>query len=133
MLHPLSHNCPTEMSELCTSPGRMCAYHACGGKSVNNRLHVCDNWIVAPLGMLTLSGTCAACLSLHGAAADKKLLVHPESRIAVSFVVTSVKNGVQSKDSVKRFNLSSITLAAPPHHSLPHWTLPIVLLLFAES
>jgi hypothetical protein len=29
------------------------------------------------------------------------LLGHPESRIAVSFVVTSVKDGVQSKDSVK--------------------------------
>jgi hypothetical protein len=44
---------------------------------------------------------CAACLSLHGAAADKKLLVHPESRISVSFVVTSVKDGVQSKDSAE--------------------------------
>jgi hypothetical protein len=51
--------------------------------------------------MLTLSGMCAACLSLHGAAADKKLLVHPESRIAVSFFVTLEKDGVQSKDSVK--------------------------------
>jgi hypothetical protein len=89
------------MSELCTSPGRMCACRACGGKSVNNKLHVCDDWIVVPLCMLTLSGTCAACLSLHGAAADKKLMVHPESRIAVSFVVTSVNYGVQSKDIVK--------------------------------
>jgi hypothetical protein len=100
-LHLLSHNFPTEMSELCTSPGRMCAFRACGGKSVNNRLHVCDDWIVVPLGMLTLSRTCAACLSLHSAAADKKLLVHPESRISVSFVVSSVKDGVQSKDSKK--------------------------------
>jgi hypothetical protein len=47
------------------------------------------------------SRTCAACLSLHGAAADEKLMVHPESRIAVSFVVTSVKDGEQSKDSAK--------------------------------
>jgi hypothetical protein len=83
--------------------------------------------------MLTLSGTCAACLSLHGAAADKNVLVHPESRIAVSFVVTLVKDGVQSKDSVKGFNVSSITLAAPTHHPLPHWTPPMVLLLFAAS
>jgi hypothetical protein len=97
----LSHNCPTEMSELCTSPGRMCACRACGGKSVSNRLHVCDDWIIVPLGVLTLSGTCAARLSLHGASADKKMLVHLESRIAVSFVVTSVKDGVQSKDSAK--------------------------------
>jgi hypothetical protein len=89
------------MSELCTSPGRMCAFRACGGKSVSNRLHLCDDWIIVPLGMLTLSGTCAACLSEHGAVADKKLLVHPESRIAVSFVVTLVNDGVQSKDSVK--------------------------------
>jgi hypothetical protein len=51
--------------------------------------------------MLTLSGACAACLLLHGAVADKKMLEHPESRIAVSFVVTSVKDGAQSKDSAK--------------------------------
>jgi hypothetical protein len=89
------------MSELCTSPGRMCAFRACVGKYVSNKSHVCDNWIVVPLVMLTLSGTWAACLSLHGAVADKKLLVHPESRIAVSFVVTSLKDGVQSKDSAK--------------------------------
>jgi hypothetical protein len=51
--------------------------------------------------MLTLSGTCAACLLLNGAVADKNLLVHPESRIAVSFIFTSLKDGVQSKDSAK--------------------------------
>jgi hypothetical protein len=100
-LHSLLHNFLTEISELCTSPGRMCACHACGGKSVSNKLHVCDDCIVVPLGMFTLSGTCAACFSLHGAVANKKLLVHPYSRIAESFVVTSVKDGVQSKDSVK--------------------------------
>jgi hypothetical protein len=48
-----------------------------------------------------LSGTCAACLSLHGAAADKKLLVHPESIIAVSSVVALEGVGVRSKDSAK--------------------------------
>jgi hypothetical protein len=80
---------------------RMCALRACSGKYVSNKSHVCDNWIVVPLGMLTLSETCAASLSLHSVVADKKLLVHPESRIAVSFVVTSVKDGVQSKDSAK--------------------------------
>jgi hypothetical protein len=79
----------------------MCAFRACGGKSAITKSHVCDDWIVVPLGMLTLSGTCAACLLLHGAVADKKMLVQPESRIAVSFVVTSVKYGVQSKDSAK--------------------------------
>jgi hypothetical protein len=51
--------------------------------------------------MFTLSGTCAACLSLHGAAADNKLLVHPEFRIAVSSVVALEVVGVQSKDSEK--------------------------------
>jgi hypothetical protein len=51
--------------------------------------------------MFTLSGTCAACLSLYGAAADKKLLVHPESRIAVSSVEALEGVGVQSKDSEK--------------------------------
>jgi hypothetical protein len=51
--------------------------------------------------MLTLSGTCASCLLLHGAVAAKKLLAQLESRISVSFVVTSVKDGLQSKDSAK--------------------------------
>jgi hypothetical protein len=51
--------------------------------------------------MLTLSGTCASCLLLHGAVADKKILVQPESRIAVSFVVNSLNDGMQSKDSAK--------------------------------
>jgi hypothetical protein len=54
-----------------------------------------------PLGMFTLSGTCAACLSLHGAAADKKLLVHPESRISVSSVGAFVVVGVKSRDNAK--------------------------------
>jgi hypothetical protein len=62
---------------------------------------VYDDWIVVPLGMFTFSGTCTACLSLHGAAVDKKLLVHPESRIAVSFVGAFVVVGVQSKDNAK--------------------------------
>jgi hypothetical protein len=79
----------------------MCAFRACGGKYASNKSHECDDWIIVPLGMLTLSGTCASCLLLHGAVADKKLLVQPESRIAVSFVVTSVNDGVQSKDSAK--------------------------------
>jgi hypothetical protein len=51
--------------------------------------------------MFTLSGTCAACLLLHGAAADKKLLVHPESRIVLSSVVALEGVKVQSKDSAK--------------------------------
>jgi hypothetical protein len=51
--------------------------------------------------MFTLSGTCAACLSLHGAAPDKKLLVHPESRIAVSSDLALQVVGVQSKDNAK--------------------------------
>jgi hypothetical protein len=38
---------------------------------------------------------------LHGAVADKKFLVQPESRIAVSFMVTLLNDGVQSKDSAK--------------------------------
>ena len=89
------------MSELCTSPGNMCALRACGGKSASNKSHVCDDWIVVPLGMLTHSGMCAACLLLHGAVADKKLLVQPESRIAVSFCAASLNDGVQSKVKAK--------------------------------
>jgi hypothetical protein len=48
-----------------------------------------------------LSGTCSAYLLLHGVAADKKLLVYPESRIAVVSVVALDGVGVQSKDSAK--------------------------------
>jgi hypothetical protein len=59
------------MSELCTSPVRMCAFRACGVKSSSNKSHICDDLIVVPLGMLTLSGTCASCLLLHGAVAEK--------------------------------------------------------------
>jgi hypothetical protein len=44
---------------------------------------------------------CAACLLLHGAAEDKQLLVHPESRIAVLSVGRFVVVGVQSKDNAK--------------------------------
>jgi uncharacterized protein (AIM24 family) len=51
--------------------------------------------------MFTLSGTCAACLSLHGAVADKKLIVHPESIVDVSSVVALERDGVQSKYSEK--------------------------------
>jgi hypothetical protein len=51
--------------------------------------------------MLTLIGTCASCLLLHGAVADKKSLVQPESRIAVSFVAISLNDVLHSKDSAK--------------------------------
>jgi hypothetical protein len=44
----------------------MCAVLACGGKSVNNKSHVCDDWIDVPLGILTLSGMCSAFLLVHG-------------------------------------------------------------------
>jgi hypothetical protein len=44
---------------------------------------------------------CAACLSLHGTAADKKLLVQPESRIDVSSIGAFLVAGVQSKDNEK--------------------------------
>ena len=89
------------MRELCTNPGKMRACLACCGRSVNNKLQVCDDCIVVPLGIFTLSGTCAACLSLYGAAADKTLMVHPESIISVSYVGAFVVVGVQSKDNAK--------------------------------
>jgi hypothetical protein len=53
--------------------------------------------MVVPLGMLTCNGTCAAHLFMHGAVADKKLLVQPESSIAVSFIDTDDVGGVESK------------------------------------
>jgi hypothetical protein len=53
--------------------------------------------MVVPLGMLTCNGTRAARLFMQGAVADKKLLVQPESSIAVSFNMTVDVGGVQSK------------------------------------
>jgi hypothetical protein len=61
-----------------------------GGKSVRNKSHVCDDWVDVPLCMLTLSGMCAARLLAHGTVAEEKLIVHPESRIALSSVVAKV-------------------------------------------
>jgi hypothetical protein len=58
---------------------------------------VCDDWINVPFCIFMLSGMCAACLVVHGAVADKKLSVHPESKIAVSSTVDFISHGVQSK------------------------------------
>jgi hypothetical protein len=75
----------------------MRAFLACGGKSVNYKPHVCDDWIDIPLGILTLIGMCVTCLLVHGAVADKKLILHPESSIAVSSFVAVKMIGIQSK------------------------------------
>jgi hypothetical protein len=85
------------------------------------------------LGMLTLSGMCAACLLLHGDVADKKLLVQPEFSIAVSSVVVVNMVGVQSKVNVNGSNLRSITLATHSHHSFPHAAPPMMLSLVTIS
>jgi hypothetical protein len=53
--------------------------------------------MVVPLGMLTCNGTYTARLFMHGAVADKKMLVQPESSIAVSFIDTDDVGGVHSK------------------------------------
>jgi hypothetical protein len=66
---------------------------------------VCDDWIDVPLCMLTLSGMCTACLLVHGAVADKKLLVHPESSIALLSVVAVNMFGVKSKVNANLSNL----------------------------
>jgi hypothetical protein len=64
-----------------------------------------DEWIDITIGIFTLSRMCAACLLVHGDGADKKLLVHPESKIAVSYVVAVKINGVQSKANANLSNL----------------------------
>jgi hypothetical protein len=64
-------------------------------------LAVADRLVISYMYVTIGLWTCAACLSLHGAEADKKLLVHPESRIAVSSVVALEVVGVQSKDNAK--------------------------------
>jgi hypothetical protein len=94
---------------------------------------VCDDWIDVPLGILTLSGMCAAYLLVYGAVADKKLLVHPESSIALSSVVDVNMVGVQSKVNSNLSSLGSITLAAPLHNYFPQTTPPMVLSFVAIS
>jgi hypothetical protein len=53
-----------------------------------------------PLGMFTCNGTCAAHLLMQGAVADKKMLVHPDSSIAVSFIDANNVGGVQLQESI---------------------------------
>jgi hypothetical protein len=53
--------------------------------------------MVVPLGMLKYNGTCAALLFMHGAVADNKLRVQPESSISVSFIDNDDVGGVHSK------------------------------------
>jgi hypothetical protein len=40
---------------------------------------------------------CAACLLVHGTVDDKKLSVHPEPKITVSYGVAIRSDGVQSE------------------------------------
>jgi hypothetical protein len=70
---------------------------------------------------------------VHGAVADKKILVHPESIIAVPSAVAVKMAGVQSKVNENLSSLRSITLVAPPHNYFPHATYPMVLSLVAVS
>jgi hypothetical protein len=55
------------------------------------------NWIGVPLSIFMLSGMCADCLLVHGAVADKKILVHPESKIAVLFLLPLKELGYSPK------------------------------------
>jgi hypothetical protein len=55
------------------------------------------NWIDVPVGMSTLIVMCAAFLLMHGDVADKKSLVHPEYKIAVSSGADFISDGVHSK------------------------------------
>jgi hypothetical protein len=75
----------------------MCTFLVSRGKASNNKVCVCDDWIDVPLGMLTSSVMCAAYLLVHGTVTEKKLIVHPESRIDVSSVSAVNNYGMQSK------------------------------------
>jgi hypothetical protein len=57
---------------------------------VSNTSHMCDDCINIHLGMFKLSGMCTAYLLVHGAVFDKKLLVRPESKIAVQVSLRAV-------------------------------------------
>jgi hypothetical protein len=65
----------------------MRTFLSCECNSECKKSHVCDDCIDMKLGMFTLSGVCAAYLLVRGAVADKKILVHPESKISVPSAV----------------------------------------------
>jgi hypothetical protein len=80
-----------------------------------------------PLGMFTFIGMCAACLLVHGA--DKKIMLHPESKIAVSSVVAV--NSVGAQSTVMQIDLAYDL--CPSASLSPHLNPPTVLYLVATS
>jgi hypothetical protein len=83
----------------------MCAFLARRGNALINKSLVCDDWINVPLGILMLIRMCAACVLVHDAASDRKLLVQPESKIDVPSGVAIVNDGIQSKVNANLSNL----------------------------
>jgi hypothetical protein len=74
-----------------------------GGALMSNSLVQVDCMVV-PLDMLACNGTCTTHVCMHGAVADKKMLVEPVSSIAVSFIDADHVVGVQSKVKVNLSN-----------------------------
>jgi hypothetical protein len=84
----------------------VCALLAFWGKAVSNTSIACDDWMDMPLGILTLSGICGACVLVHGTVADKKLLVQPESKIDVLSVLAIRNYGVNSHLKLMQIDLT---------------------------
>jgi hypothetical protein len=81
--HPLSHICPTESSECCANPGRICAFLAACDKEGILNVVVCVEVIVSPFGRRTDNGLAVDFLLEHLALSRRKCAVHPESKSAV--------------------------------------------------
>jgi hypothetical protein len=81
--HPLSHIWPTDSNESWANPGRICACRADDGKEGIFKVAVCVDVKVSPLCRRTSNGVVVGCLSEHLAFANRKFVVHPESKSAV--------------------------------------------------
>ena len=56
-LHPALYSCTTESNVRFASPGKICPRFPAGGRNGQSKSHSSDDFIVPPLGMMTLSGS----------------------------------------------------------------------------
>ena len=81
--HPASQSTTTDIvSGFDASPGTMCPFQVAIGKSSRSNVHWCVDFILLPLGSVTLMELVAGVTDKICASVIGKLLVAPESKIA---------------------------------------------------
>jgi hypothetical protein len=103
---------PTDSNDWFTIPGKACAMDVALINSGMSTDAVCVDSIVAPFGRRTFNGLSDLILFLQGALINRKLPVHPESKMDVSCCLRS--GGVRPSSN----GLLLFKVAAPSHHSL---------------